>query len=352
MNKKQLFNIILIAFFVGALGSIFLGRFFIPWTASVTGWESLNKLVSSSPIVINRTTEVQLNEGVNLIELSKQAANTTVSIYQNDSFRGLGIIMSSDGLIFTSRSVIGNNTEVTVADSDGKLYKGLVRATDPKSDLAIVTIEAHGLATVSFASSLDLKAGQRVITLGIANRALERELSSGLVTNSVLNNKYLGQTFSSEKLSDSFATDIVLHSNHAGAPLLNLDGRLIGMFANDRHEIMIAESLQTALNSYLQNGKIIRPKLGIQYFTASALQASINKYNRAGILILSVDKASAAAEAGLVVNDLIYEVNGTGLDNASFEQILNQSNPTAQLKLKLIRAGKEMELTVNLKPTQ
>src|SRR3989344_5731586 len=98
MNKKQALNIILISFFVGALGSILLGRFFIPWMASVTRWETLNRLVTSSPIIINRTTEVQLNEGVNLVELGKQLTGITVSIYNDSIFQGLenAVIINRD----------------------------------------------------------------------------------------------------------------------------------------------------------------------------------------------------------------------------------------------------------------
>ncbi len=355
MNRKHWIYFLLIAFVVGAVGSIFFGRVIIPWTATITGWESLNQLVTSAPIVINRTTEVQLNEGVNLIDLSKQTANMTASIYDGEegrlAFRGLGVILSSDGLIFTSKSTIGSNIVVTVVLSDGRIFKGLVRAADPKSDLAVVTIEAQGLTSGNFASSFDLKAGQRVVTLGIGNRAFERELGSGLVTSTVLNNKFLDQPFSSEILADSFKTDLVLRSNYAGAPVVNLEGRLVGMIVNDRNDLIIGENLQSALNSYLQTGKIIRPRLGIQYLELSSLQAGLRKLARAGVIVISIDRNSPAAEAGLQVNDLIFDFNGTALDNASFEQLLNQAN-TGPVKLKLIRGDKEMELTVTLKPTQ
>jgi S1-C subfamily serine protease len=190
------------------------------------------------------------------------------------------------------------------------------------------------------------------VTLGIANRNFEREFNSGLVTNTVLNNKYLGQTFNSERLADVFTSDMVFKANYAGAPIVNLQGRLVGMVANDRNEIMIGENLQTALTSYLSSGKITRPKLGMQYFSLSALQANLRKLTRAGVMVVSVDKGSSAAEAGLVANDLIYEYNGTSLENLSFEQLLNQTGPTASVKLKLLRSGKDMELTLILKPTQ
>src|SRR3989344_5020849 len=109
MNRKQLTIIILIAFFVGALGSILLGRFTLPYLSRYQGLSWLSKLSTTSPIVINRREEVHLNEGANLIDLAKQAGNYTVSFYKgvlpNYKFVGNGIIMSSDGLIFTTKEV-------------------------------------------------------------------------------------------------------------------------------------------------------------------------------------------------------------------------------------------------------
>ena len=122
MTKKQITWIILSAFFIGGIGGVFMGRFFIPYIASVTGISSLNKLVTTSPIVVTRTQEVQLNEGVNIIDLVKQAGNSTVSIYDPaNNFLGNGVIVSSDGLIFTSNTILGKQTSVTVVTNDGQI---------------------------------------------------------------------------------------------------------------------------------------------------------------------------------------------------------------------------------------
>jgi S1-C subfamily serine protease len=355
MSRRQWIYLVSVAFFVGALGSIILGRFVIPKVASLTGWESLNKLVSNAPIVINRTTEVRLNEGVNLIELAKQASGITVSLYkttnQPPSYAGLGTIMTSDGLIFSSRTTIGSDTKLTAVLNDGKSYEALVRATDPKSDLVVLTIPAQGLSVATFGKSTEMQSGQRVVVPGIANRQFEREFNSGFITNTVSNNKYLGQTFSSERLGDVFGTDLSLKANYGGAPVVNLDGRLVAMVVNDRNELMIAENLQTALASYLENGKIVRPRLGIEYMAISPFHAELQKLNQSGIVVLGIDRTSVAF-GKLQANDLIFELNGQSLENTSFEQVLNQSSSTELIRLKFIRAGKEMEAQFNLRPTQ
>ena len=356
MNRKNLITFILIAFFVGALGSILLGRFFIPYIASKTGWQFLNKLVTNSPIIINRTNEVQLNEGVNLIDLTKQASNITVTIFSNDngpSFIGNGVIMTSDGLIFTSKNVVEGRKELTVALNNGNLYKALVRAVDPKSDIAALTIEERNLNVPSFADGFGLSAGQRVLVIGPSNLAFNRKLAQGYVTNTALNKKiHLARSYTTEVLEDSFETDAEVNTGEFdGSPIINLNGRLVGMVAgHSQQRVVISENLQTALSSYLSSGKITRPRLGLSYFQLSKPAATLKGLDRAGILVSKVDTGTPAA-GKVLVNDLIFEVDGRNIENESFEQVVNRHS-IGEMKLKLLRAGKEMEITVNLEATK
>jgi|GEM_PF-2132059 S1-C subfamily serine protease len=355
MSRKQVIVIIIIAFFVGALGSLVINRFLIPYLATIKGWESLNKLATSSPIVINRTQTVQFNDGVDLLDLTKQASNVTVSFYRGTkpqlTFAGLGVLMSSDGLIFTSKTVVGTNTQMTVVLNDGSSYQGLVRAADPKSDLAVVTIQAPNLPTVQLGSGFGLQSTQRLISAGIGNKEFLRQVETAQVSNPAANNRFLDQNYSSEQLSDSFGTSFVFTSNFAGAPIMDLNGKLVGLVGNDHGEIIIAENLQTGLSSYLSSGKIIRPKLGLLYSSLTALQASLKNFNKPGVVVLAADAGSPAQKAGLLPNDLIYEVDGQSLADKSFEQILN-SHAITDMNVKLLRAGKDMQIKINLEATK
>jgi serine protease Do len=355
MSKRNLLAFILIAFFVGAIGSIAIGRFFIPYLANATGWESLNKLVTNSPIVINRTNEVFLNEGVNLIDLTKQAGNITVTLFTNEtnpSFLGNGIIMTSDGLIFTSKNLIQGKTEVTAVLNNGNSYKALVRAVDPKSDIAALTIDEKSLSVPSFADGFGLSTGQRVLAIGYSNRAFERKLAQGYVTNTAMNNKiHLARTYTTEVLEDSFQTDAEVNTGEFdGSPIINLNGRLVGMVVGHSiQKIAIAENLQSALSSYLSSGKIVRPRLGLSYFQLSRSVASLKKLDRAGALVSKIDAGSPAA-GKILVNDLIFEVDGRSIENESFEQVINRHS-VGEIKFKLLRVGNEVEVTINLIPT-
>src|SRR5258708_1178875 len=355
MTKRLFFLIVLISFFVGALGSILLSRFFIPYFATATGWQSLNKLVTSSPIIINRTNEVQLNEGVNLIDLTKQAGNITVSLFSKDAsatFLGNGVIMTSDGLIFTSKSILGTQRELTAVLYNGNAYKATVRAVDPKSDIAALTIEEKNLTTPSFADGFGLSPGQRILVLGQSNLAFNRKLAQGFVTNTAMNNKsQLWRTYSTEVLEDSFETDADVNAaGFVGSPVINLNGKLVGLVGSSLQKIVITENIQSALSSYLSSNKIIRPRLGLTYFQLSKTLAVLRGLDRAGVLVAKTDPGSPSA-GKFLPNDLIFEADGRSVESESFEQVINRHS-IGEVKFKVLRAGKEMEVIVNLEPTK
>ncbi|HEV8601597.1 MAG TPA: S1C family serine protease, partial [Patescibacteria group bacterium] len=295
MSTKLIIVIVLIAFFVGALGSITFDRLVIPRLSLLPHLSWLGKFSSTSPIIVTRREEVVLNEGANLIDLSKQISNSTVSFFEkqaNPFFLGNGIIMTSDGIIFTSKSVIGNRNEILVVLNDGTKYVGLVRALDPKQDLAVVSIPAKNLNVVSFAEGLKLKAGQRILTIGESYKEFSRSFSAGFVINASDNaTANPGRTFSTEVLEDTFETDALTNSGRfLGSPIINLDGKLVGMVAGTGvQKIIVAENLEPALSSYLSSGKIIRPKMGLVYFRLTKSTAALRGLPQAGALVLKTD---------------------------------------------------------------
>lgn len=247
MNRKMVIWVIVIAFFVGALGSLALGRFAIPYLANVTGWSFLNKLSSTSPIVINRTQQVLINEGANLVDLIKQAGNTTVSILDaNNNFLGNGVIATADGVIFTSDSIIHGRPNLKVVTNDGKSFPAQARAKDPKSQLVVLTIQASNLPVAQFDDASSLEAGQRVLVVGRSNAAYQHLALTGFVTQSLAN---LGTAPKQLSIGLTFTPDVY------GGPIVNLSGHVAGLVL-DNNQNIISENLKNDLNSYLSTGKI------------------------------------------------------------------------------------------------
>jgi serine protease Do len=351
MNKKQYLIIVAIAFFVGGIGSIFLSRYFVPFIATFPGLSSLNKLQNNAPIVINRREEVQLNEGVNLIELSKQAQSATVTIYSgvqpNYKFAGTGLIISSDGLIFTTKDVIANQTQVKVVLNDGTSFDGAVRATDPKSELAMLTIPATNLPVTQFADAGALQIAQRVFSLGRGEHEFTRKFASGFVTKILNSNVSLEKVNSSENFEESIETDMNLKNDFVGAPLVNLQGQVVGIVVNANGKILVSEDINPALKVYLDKGKVTRSYLGLKYLSLSKSLATLKNLPDGGASVVSVEKGSPAEKGGLVSGDLITQVDGQAVADSSLERLLN-AHSVSEMKLTVLRQNETKQLTVNL----
>ncbi len=347
--KRPIIWFIIIAFFIGAAGSVFFNRVVFPKLSTVQGFGWVSKLQSSTPLVISRREEVRLNEGVNLIELTKQAQTIVVSVFHptNQSFLGNGLIVTSDGVIFTTRDVVGANAEVLVQVNDGTVYPGLVRAMDPKSPLAVVTVTAQNLPVAQFSDAGNMQTAQRVFSLGRTNMQFTREFVSGLVTKTLANNTEAGKILSTEVFENTIITDADLDAGYVGGPVVNLQGLIVGMVADGNGLILPAEAIDGAVRTYLEAGKISRPFYGMAYTMITKNNAKVRGIPNGGALINQIAANSPAARSGLQVNDLVLEINGQKVEDSSFEQLLvAQGGNESRL---LVRRGEE-QIEITLTP--
>jgi len=347
ISRRLILWFVVIAFFVGALGSIAFNKYLIPWLSNLPGFSGITRLSTNAPIIINRREEVQINEGVNLIELAKQANNITLSIYSGTDNRllGNGFLLSSDGLVFTSKEVVANQTAMNAVLNDGRVFPATVRALDPKSELAVMTIPVRDLAVAQFEDAASLQVGQRVAVLGKTDREFTRKFSTGFVVKTVYNHLDPNKIFSSEALEETIETDALIDSGFVGGPVINLSGRVIGMIASQNGKILISESMEPALRSYLEQGKIMRPYLGIRYTVITQSQANIKRLPEPGALVFDVEPNSPAARAGLAKNDLITQMNGQKIIDASLEHLIDK-NYLSDVRLTIIRGGARQEITI------
>jgi len=348
MTKTGWAWIIILMFFIGGIGGVLLARFGIPWLSNLPGLSWVEKLESTSPVVINHYQEVQLTDGANLVDLARQAAGYTVSIYtpSNPKFLGNGIIVSSDGLILASKTSLGSGTNFTVVLNDGASYPAQVRALDPRSEVAVLTISATNLPFAGFADASTLVASQRLIFLGRSNAAFEHNFALEQVSQTIANQRSLEAVHYSENLENTITTQNRPTADFVGGPIVDFDGKVVGM-TNSSGGVIIGEDLNSVVSNYLQNKKIVRPTIGFHYLNLSTEQAKLKDLPQAGVLVVNVDANSPAAKAGIVSNDLIITADNQDLSSNEFEKVLNQhgSNP---FLLTVIRNNQKINLTVNL----
>uniref|UniRef100_A0A131Y8D9 Serine protease HTRA2, mitochondrial n=1 Tax=Ixodes ricinus TaxID=34613 RepID=A0A131Y8D9_IXORI len=137
---------------------------------------------------------------------------------------GSGFIVKSDGLILTNAHVVADGRLVTVKLQNGKEYKGKVESVDLRSDLATVRIVAENLPTLPLSRTKDLRPGEWVVAMG-SPLALNNTITAGVISSLHRSSKELGI----QNEMDYIQTDAAINFGNSGGPLINLDGKVIGI---------------------------------------------------------------------------------------------------------------------------
>ncbi|HPN67571.1 MAG TPA: trypsin-like peptidase domain-containing protein [bacterium] len=277
---------------------------------------------------------------------------------------GSGFIISQDGLILTNKHVVSDNSVTySVITDDGTKYDGKVMSVDPMNDLAIVKIDASDLPYAVLGDSDSLKVGQRLVAIGNALNEYQNTVTTGIVSavdRSILAGDGLDQ---SEQLENMIQTDAAINPGNSGGPLVDLGGAVIGIntaidteASNIGFAIPINQA-KSAIESYLTNGRIIRPRLGVRFVSLTPELAATNQMEiKYGALIysdsfasLAVIPGTAADKAGLQVNDIIVSVNSEMIDERhSLLGILQKYKPGDEIEIEYWRKGELQKTKVIL----
>ncbi|MBD3330786.1 PDZ domain-containing protein [Candidatus Peregrinibacteria bacterium] len=279
---------------------------------------------------------------------------------------GSGFLVSSDGYIITNKHVVSEEDfEYTVFLDDGSEYEAQVIARDPLNDIAVLKIEGNEFPYLEFGDSDALKLGQTVIAIGNPlleyNNSVSTGVVSGLGRSIIAGNRGFGG--SAEELDGVIQTDAAINPGNSGGPLLNLNGQVIGVnvavaSAENIGFSLPANTVKSAFQSVKENGKIVRPFLGIRYMQITEqLKEANNLDTDYGVLIvrgqkledLAVIPGSPADKAGLMENDIILEIDGEKLDGEkSLAKIIAAKSVGDKVVFKVLHKGKEKTIEVVL----
>ena len=260
---------------------------------------------------------------------------------------GSGVIVDAKGYILTNYHVVVGADKLTIRLSDGKELKGTVQGTDPKTDLAVVHVEAEDLPVATLGDSDILQVGEWAIAIG-SPFGLEETVTVGVISAK-------GRTgLGTGTYEDFIQTDASINPGNSGGPLVNIDGEVIGINAmiiqpgqgiGFAIPINLAKSIMMEL---IKQGKVVRPWVGIvlQDLTPE-LRKSFNVEEKEGALIGQVFEGSPAEKAGLKVGDIVVEIDGTRIKSSQdvVREVLKKQIGQ-KIKIAIIRDGKRMELPV------
>lgn len=326
------------------------------------------KVIKVDQQVVTRRTVVSEESAV--ISMVEKASPSVVSIVAKrtsfDPFRGpmtqesgigTGFVVDKKGTILTNKHVVSDTgTKFTVLTKDGKTYNVLKINLDPSNDLAILKTDAIGLTPIELGDSDSIKLGQTVIAIGNALGRFTNTVTKGVVSGIGRGITASANAYSAgESLENVIQTDAALNPGNSGGPLIDLDGRVIGVnvaVASGTENIGFSIPINTikpVLEEFEASGKISRPFIGIEYILISKDVALMNKVPE-GAYVRSVIAGSAAEEAGLLAGDIITEIDGEKVSDANpLAKIIQKHKVGDKITLIIDRNGDIKTLSATLK---
>lgn len=278
---------------------------------------------------------------------------------EQDNFAtGSGVIISTDGYIVTNNHVVADADELEVALSDKRSYKAKVIGTDPSTDLAVIQIKETGLPVLAFGNSDATRVGSWVLAVGNPFN-LTSTVTAGVVSAKARNISILRER-SSVPIESFIQTDAAINPGNSGGALVNLNGDLIGINtaiasptgAYSGYGFAVPVNLVTkVVEDIIKYGSVQRGFLGIVIRDldgnlARKKDLSISE----GVLVDSVNRESAAREAGVEKGDVIVKVGSTRVTSvAELQEQIARHRPGDKVLLTLNREGKEKVVTTTLK---
>lgn len=282
---------------------------------------------------------------------------------QESQGEGSGIIISSDGLVLTNKHVVPeNSTDISIIMSDGQIFDDVeVIGREAFNDLAYLRINGvDNLTPAKLGDSDEVRVGQQVVAIGNALGEFDTTVTSGIISGKG-RPIVAGVGSDSEQLANLFQTDASINPGNSGGPLLNIDGEVIGVntaVAGNAENIGFAipiNDVKPGITSIENNGKLVRPYLGVRYVTlTSAAADELEVPVEEGALIYdpngeAIIKDSPAEKANLKNRDVIIEVEGVKVSaEMPLPNLVSRYQVGERIALKVLRDNNEVEVFVDL----
>jgi len=269
---------------------------------------------------------------------------------KKETVKGSGFIVSSDGYIMTNDHVVENATKVSVSLQNGRKLTATVIGTDSKTDLAIIKIDEKNLPFLQFGDSDKLEVGDWAIAIGNPF-GLQASVTVGVVSAKGRNQLNITD------FEDFIQTDAAINPGNSGGPLLDIEGKVIGIntaIVSGTGGYMgigfaIPSNMATCImDQLIKTGSVTRGFLGV---TLQPIDSELATYyhldNVQGALVTEVVENSPAQKAGLKQEDIILSYNNLPVENlSSFRNAISFMAPGTQVMLVVKRDGKEIKIPV------
>ena len=264
---------------------------------------------------------------------------------------GSGFILSADGYIVTNNHVVEDATGIQVKLADGRELAAKVVGRDPKTDLALLKVEATGLPVVPVGDSNALQVGEPVMAIGNPF-GLEQTVTTGIVSAT-------GRVIGSGPYDNFIQTDASINPGNSGGPLINARGEVIGIntaiFSQRGGSVGIGFAVPSSLaksviTQLVEHGKVERGWLGVSVQPLTKeLAKGFKRNDAAGALVASVVAGSPAERAGVKPGDIIVEFAGKKVaKSGDLPSLVAEARVGNDVPVVVVREGKEVRLTARI----
>ncbi len=273
---------------------------------------------------------------------------------------GSGVLISSDGYILTNNHVVEEADELRVALADEREFTAKLIGTDPKTDIAVIKIDATNLPSVTLADSDKLRVGDIVFAIGNP-LAIGQTVTMGIVSATGRKNVNLLTDRAPDAYEDFIQTDAAINQGNSGGALVDARGRLVGINSGiattNRGNIGIGFAVpinlaRSVTASLITHGVVLRGYLGVSSETLTAdLAESLGLPRETrGVIITDLSPADGpAAKAGLAREDIITGINGRTITSRDdLRLLIAQLAPGTKVAIQFLRDGKSQTAEATL----
>ena len=264
---------------------------------------------------------------------------------------GSGFIISSDGYVLTNHHVVRDADKILVKLTDRRELEAKLIGSDPRTDVALLKVEAHDLPVVKIGSAKALAVGEWVLAIGTPF-GFEHSVTAGIVSAK-------GRSLPGDNYVPFIQTDVAINPGNSGGPLFNMEGEVVGINSQiytrtgSYAGISFAIPMEVAMNIVEQiktKGKVSRGWLGVQIQDVTRdLAESFGMDSPHGALIAKVMPDSPAEKSELKIGDIIVGFNGKEIVTSSELPPLVGITPiNEKAKVTVIRLGNKKTITVKI----
>ncbi len=333
------------------------------WALALSGLPDFTSLVKQNhEAVVNISTQQSVNPGSDFPGLDDPDIDKRIEEYERDRGRGpgspfessgmgSGFIISSDGFVLTNNHVVEGADEVIVRLHDRRELRAKVVGTDPRSDVALLKVDATGLPSVAIGNSDELEVGAWVLAIG-SPFGFDFSVTAGIVSAT-------GRALPNESYVPFIQTDVAINPGNSGGPLFNLKGEVIGINSQIYSRtgsfmgLSFAIPIELAMdvtNQLKTAGRVSRGWLGVHIQEVTLdLAESFGMRTAHGAVVRSILPDSPAARSSLQVGDVITHLDGKKVDkSSSLPPLVGRVPVNSDATLRVVREGKQIEVVVNI----